>query len=74
MVSSCVFPTDTISYAIVLSLYRAVIDPTDYQRHTIFSLMQDIPDLLGRLIGIITKCDMKQEGSDTWVGRILATS
>ncbi|MCJ1384495.1 hypothetical protein MMC17_007612 [Xylographa soralifera] len=53
------------------SIVLAVIDPADYQRHRIFSLIEHIPRLNKRLIGIITKCDMKQEGSDTWITNLL---
>ncbi|MCJ1391381.1 hypothetical protein MMC18_004245 [Xylographa bjoerkii] len=53
------------------SIILAVIDPADYQRHRIFSLIEHIPRLNERLIGIITKCDMKQEGSDTWITNLL---
>ncbi|MCJ1320535.1 hypothetical protein MMC15_005875 [Xylographa vitiligo] len=53
------------------SIILAVIDPADYQRHRIFSLIEHIPRLNERMIGIITKCDMKQEGSDTWITNLL---
>ncbi|MCJ1354835.1 MAG: hypothetical protein MMC33_004825 [Icmadophila ericetorum] len=53
------------------SIVLAVIDPTDYQRHRIFSLIQPIQNLDKRMIGIITKCDLKQEGSDSWMINLL---
>lgn len=50
-----------------LTAFRVVIDNVDVERHKIFELIEDIPGLEGRCIGVLTKCDRKQEDSDDWV-------
>lgn len=44
-----------------------VIDNVDVERHKTFELIEDILGLESRCIGVLTKCDRKQEGSDDWV-------
>ncbi|OOF98716.1 hypothetical protein ASPCADRAFT_204471 [Aspergillus carbonarius ITEM 5010] len=48
-----------------------VMDNVDVERHRIFELMEDLPGLEGRCIGVLTKCDRKQEGSDHWMVQLL---
>jgi hypothetical protein len=44
-----------------------VVDNVDVERHKTFELIEDVPGLESRCIGVLTKCDRKQEGSDDWV-------
>jgi hypothetical protein len=46
---------------------RVVIDDVDVGRLRIFELIEDLPGVESRCIGVLTKCDRKQEGSDEWV-------
>lgn len=51
--------------------YRAVAHPADPGTQEVFQMLDTIPDKENRVIGVITKCDRKQEGAETWV---IATS
>ncbi|KAK2873509.1 hypothetical protein FQN49_002306 [Arthroderma sp. PD_2] len=44
-----------------------VVDSVDVERHRILKLIEEIPGLRERSIGVLTKCDLKQETSDQWM-------
>ncbi|EFR05474.1 hypothetical protein MGYG_08487 [Nannizzia gypsea CBS 118893] len=48
-----------------------VADPVDVERQRIFRLIEEIPGLQERSIGVLTKCDRKQETSDKWMIKLL---
>jgi hypothetical protein len=41
--------------------------PKDPDTQEVFGMIGDIPDKESRVIGVIAKCDQKQEGADNWV-------
>ncbi|KAJ5707565.1 hypothetical protein N7488_007366 [Penicillium malachiteum] len=49
------------------NIVLVVIDDVDVERLRIFELMEEIPGLEKRYIGVLNKCDRKQEGSDEWL-------
>jgi hypothetical protein len=51
----------------ILTIRRWVVDDTDIERHKTLELFDEIPGLQSRTIGVLTKCDRKQETSDNWV-------
>lgn len=51
----------------ILTIPRWVVDDTDIERHKTLELFDEIPGLQSRTIGVLTKCDRKQETSDNWV-------
>lgn len=51
----------------ILTIRRWVVDDTDIERHKTLELFAEIPGLQSRTIGVLTKCDRKQETSDNWV-------
>lgn len=51
----------------ILTIQRWVVDDTDIERHKTLELFQEMPGLQSRTIGVLTKCDRKQETSDDWV-------
>ncbi|KAH1500036.1 hypothetical protein KXV92_003691 [Aspergillus fumigatus] len=53
------------------NIVLVVIDNVDVERHKTFELIEDIPGLESRCIGVLTKCDRKQEGSDDWMVKLL---
>ncbi|GFF56717.1 interferon-induced GTP-binding protein Mx [Aspergillus udagawae] len=53
------------------NIVLVVIDDVDVERHKIFELVEDLPGLESRCIGVLTKCDRKQEGSDDWMVKLL---
>ncbi|RAH46275.1 putative dynamin family GTPase [Aspergillus brunneoviolaceus CBS 621.78] len=48
-----------------------VMDNVDVERHRVWEVMEDLPGLERRCIGVLTKCDRKQEGSDNWMIQLL---
>ncbi|RAO65447.1 uncharacterized protein BHQ10_001459 [Talaromyces amestolkiae] len=48
-----------------------VVDDTDIERHKTLELFDEIPGLQSRTIGVLTKCDRKQETSDDWMVKLL---
>jgi hypothetical protein len=44
-----------------------VVDNVDVERHRSLKLIEEIPGLRNRSIGVLTKCDLKQQTSDQWV-------
>lgn len=46
---------------------RAVAHTADPGTQEVFQMLDTIPDKENRVIGVITKCDRKQEGAETWV-------
>ncbi|GIJ81559.1 hypothetical protein Asppvi_000058 [Aspergillus pseudoviridinutans] len=56
---------------IVLYRARVVVDNVDVERLMIFDLIEELPGLESRCIGVLTKCDRKQEGSDDWMVKLL---
>ncbi|EED24030.1 dynamin, putative [Talaromyces stipitatus ATCC 10500] len=48
-----------------------VVDDTDIERHKTLELFEEIPGLQSRTIGVLTKCDRKQETSDNWMVKLL---
>ncbi|PCG99854.1 Dynamin [Penicillium occitanis (nom. inval.)] len=48
-----------------------VVDDTDIERHKTLELFDEIPGLQSRTIGVLTKCDRKQETSDNWMVKLL---
>jgi hypothetical protein len=44
-----------------------VAHPTDPDTQEVFRMIENIPDKESRVIGVISKCDRKQEGADNWV-------
>ncbi|KAE8549594.1 hypothetical protein EYB25_008116 [Talaromyces marneffei] len=48
-----------------------VVDDTDIERHKSLELFEEIPGLQSRTIGVLTKCDRKQETSDNWMVKLL---
>ncbi|KAF7176470.1 hypothetical protein CNMCM7691_002788 [Aspergillus felis] len=53
------------------NIILAVVDDVDVERQRIFDLIEDLPGLQSRCIGVLTKCDRKQEGSDDWMVKLL---
>ncbi|KAJ5733713.1 hypothetical protein N7493_002499 [Penicillium malachiteum] len=53
------------------NIVLVVIDDVDVERLRIFELMEEIPGLEKRCIGVLNKCDRKQEGSDEWMVKLL---
>ncbi|KAJ5459489.1 hypothetical protein N7530_011433 [Penicillium desertorum] len=53
------------------NIVLVVIDDVDVERLRIFELMEEIPGLEERCIGVLNKCDRKQEGSDEWMVKLL---
>ncbi|KAJ6161601.1 hypothetical protein N7485_009831 [Penicillium canescens] len=53
------------------NIVLVVIDDVDVERLRIFELMEEIPGLEKRCIGLLNKCDRKQEGSDEWMIKLL---
>lgn len=51
---------------------RVVVDNVDVERHRSLELVQKTPGVQSRCIGVLTKCDQKQEDSDRWVGPLFA--
>uniref|UniRef100_A0A093XEB0 Interferon-induced GTP-binding protein Mx1 n=1 Tax=Talaromyces marneffei PM1 TaxID=1077442 RepID=A0A093XEB0_TALMA len=47
------------------------LDDTDIERHKSLELFEEIPGLQSRTIGVLTKCDRKQETSDNWMVKLL---
>ncbi|KUL91433.1 hypothetical protein ZTR_01521 [Talaromyces verruculosus] len=47
------------------------VDDTDIERHKTLELFDEIPGLQSRTIGVLTKCDRKQETSDNWMVKLL---
>ena len=41
--------------------------PADPGTQEVFQWIKKIPDRENRVIGVITKCDRKQEGAENWV-------
>lgn len=48
-------------------MFRVVIDLVDLERHEIFDVLSELPDKESRVIGVINKCDTKQQKSSDWV-------
>jgi GTPase SAR1 family protein len=53
------------------NIVLVVVDNVDVERHKTFELIEDVPGLESRCIGVLTKCDRKQEGSDDWMVKLL---
>ncbi|KAF7587219.1 hypothetical protein BBP40_007532 [Aspergillus hancockii] len=53
------------------NIVLVVVDNVDVERHKTFELIEDIPGLESRCIGVLTKCDRKQAGSDQWMVKLL---
>ncbi|KAE8381770.1 P-loop containing nucleoside triphosphate hydrolase protein [Aspergillus bertholletiae] len=53
------------------NIILVVVDNVDVERHKTFELIEEIPSLQTRCIGVLTKCDRKQEGSDHWMLKLL---
>ncbi|KAJ1711523.1 dynamin family GTPase [Aspergillus flavus] len=53
------------------NIILVVVDNVDVERHKTFELIEEIPSLQTRCIGVLTKCDRKQEGSDHWMIKLL---
>ncbi|KAJ5621555.1 hypothetical protein N7528_006338 [Penicillium herquei] len=53
------------------NIVLVVIDDVDVERLRIFELMEEIPGLEKRCIGVLNKCNRKQEGSDEWMVKLL---
>ena len=47
--------------------HSAVAHPADPGTQEVFQMIRNIPNKENRVIGVITKCDRKQEGADNWV-------
>jgi hypothetical protein len=47
--------------------HSAVAHPADPGTQEVFQMIKNIPNKENRVIGVITKCDRKQEGADNWV-------
>ena len=48
-------------------MIRAVAVPSDPDIQEVLQIMKNIPDRENRVIGVMNKCDRKQEGADNWV-------
>jgi len=44
-----------------------VIDLIDLKRQEILTMLSDLPDKESRMVGVINKCDRKQENAENWV-------
>jgi hypothetical protein len=44
-----------------------VIDIVDLERHATFNMLKDFPDKETRVVGVICKCDRKEDKSSEWV-------
>ncbi|KAE8391222.1 P-loop containing nucleoside triphosphate hydrolase protein [Aspergillus alliaceus] len=53
------------------NIILVVVDDVDVERHKTFEIIESIPGLQARCIGVLTKCDRKQEGSDQWMVKLL---
>ncbi|KAL4891933.1 P-loop containing nucleoside triphosphate hydrolase protein [Aspergillus ambiguus] len=53
------------------NIVLVVVDDSDAERHNTFDLIEDVPGSESRCIGVLTKCDRKQEGSDDWMVKLL---
>ncbi|THC91918.1 hypothetical protein EYZ11_008628 [Aspergillus tanneri] len=53
------------------NIVLVVVDNVDVQRHKSLELVEQIPGLQSRCIGILTKCDCKQESSEQWMVNLL---
>jgi hypothetical protein len=43
-----------------------VAHPADPETQEVFQMIKNIPNKENRVIGVITKCDRKQEGAENW--------
>jgi hypothetical protein len=44
-----------------------VVDIVDMERQAIFNMINELPNRESRVIGVITKCDRKEENAAKWV-------
>lgn len=51
-----------------------VVDDVDVERHRSLEIVEETPGVQSRCIGILTKCDRKQTGSDRWVSALFAST
>lgn len=50
------------------SIVLAVVVPDDPDTQEVLQIIRNIPDKENRVIGVMNKCDRRQEGADHWVG------